>query len=178
MNQLHHLGYFPGVFYYYYWRHNLYATAITYKILIMVCHHYQYAFSSAFQKSRYLSINFILLIALLLLWEFYHISKATMIYIYYFYLFCLTYYFFHLMLFLLPCCWVQFVKILFIHLLKPIYELTKIVSNYIFHIVLWLQNCNMDFFMQLILLLQWKCYFFFPESYINSFSCLQFSMVD
>lgn len=59
MNQLHHLGYFPGVFYYYYWRHNIYATAITYKILIMVCHHYQYVFSSAFQKSRYLSINFI-----------------------------------------------------------------------------------------------------------------------
>lgn len=166
MNQLHHLGYFPGVFYYYYWRHNLYATAITYKILIMVCHHYQYVFSSAFQKSRYLSINFILLILLYfyfgsfirfprLPWFIFIISTCFK---------GLTYYFFHLMLFLLPCCWVQFVKILFIHLLKSIYELTKIVSNYIFHIVLWLQNCNMDFFMQLILLLQWKCYFFFQRA--------------
>lgn len=101
MNQLHHLGYFPGVFYYYYWRHNLYATAITYKILIMVCHHYQYVFSSAFQKSRYLSINLILLILLYfyfgsfirfprLPWFIFIISTCFK---------GLTYYFFHLMLF-------------------------------------------------------------------------------
>lgn len=87
----------------------------------------------------------------------------------------LTYYYFHLLLFLLPCWWLQFVKILFIHLLKPIYELTKIVSNYIFHIVLWLQNCNMDFFYAAHFASTMKVLHFFPESYINSFSCLQFS---